>query len=248
MTNLPELEKNLGIGFSDKSLLQRALTHRSYLNEHPDFPLEDNERLEFLGDAVLDFVTGEYLYHRFPELAEGPLTNLRSALVRRETLARFARQLDLGQHLLMGHGEEESGGRNRKATLCAAFEALIGALYLDHGLETARQFVTQIIEPEVTHTLRGQIQKDPKSRLQELVQGQMQRTPRYVTTAETGPDHAKEFTVQVTIGGTAYGEGSGLSKQQAAQAAAMDALNRLQIVEPGQPDTHGLPVEPSGAM
>ncbi|MEJ2208776.1 MAG: ribonuclease III domain-containing protein, partial [Anaerolineae bacterium] len=134
MTNIKDLEQKLGIEFRDKSLLHRALIHRSYLNEHPDFPLEDNERLEFLGDAVLDFVTGEYLYHRFPELREGPLTSLRSALVRRDTLAQFARQLDLGNFLLMGHGEAESGGRERPATLCAAIEALVGALYLDKGL------------------------------------------------------------------------------------------------------------------
>jgi ribonuclease-3 len=120
MSELSKLEGTLGFEFEDKSLLHRALTHRSYLNEHPEFPLEDNERLEFLGDAVLDFVTGEYLYHRFPEMAEGPLTNLRSALVRRETLARFASFYDLGSHLQMGHGEAESGGRERPATLCAA--------------------------------------------------------------------------------------------------------------------------------
>jgi ribonuclease-3 len=246
MTNLAELERDLGIGFCDKSLLQRALTHRSYLNEHPDFPLEDNERLEFLGDAVLDFVTGEYLYHRFPELAEGPLTNLRSALVRRETLARFAKNLSLGAYLLMGHGEEESGGRDRTPTLCAAFEALIGALYLDHGLETVRSFVTQIIGPEVTYTLRGQILKDPKSQLQELAQGQMQCTPRYVTTGESGPDHAKKFTVQVTIGGERFGQGTGLSKQQAAQAAAMDALSKFETADPGMPDMDGHSVEAPG--
>jgi len=245
MTNLAELEEILGISFRDKSLLQRALTHRSYLNEHASFPLEDNERLEFLGDAVLDFVTGEYLYHRFPELAEGPLTNLRSALVRRETLARFAQELYLGLYLLMGRGEAESGGRDRAATLCAAFEALVGALYLDHGLEIVRHFVTQIIEPEVTYTLRGQIQKDSKSQLQELAQCQMQRTPRYVTTGESGPDHAKEFMVQVIIGGVAFGHGTGPSKQQAAQAAAMDALNRLEAPDPGMPDTHRHAEQPS---
>ena len=121
MSELSELEQRLGFPFADKSLLQRAMTHRSYLNEHPSFPLEDNERLEFLGDAVLDFVTGEYLYHRFPELAEGPLTNLRSALVRRDTLARFAQRFGLGKYLLVSHGEAETGGCRRPATLCATF-------------------------------------------------------------------------------------------------------------------------------
>jgi ribonuclease-3 len=173
-----ELEQALGLVFADKSLLLRALTHRSYLNEHPDFGFEDNERLEFLGDAVLDFVTGEYLYHRFPELAEGPLTSLRSALVRRDTLARFARHFDLGLHLLMGHGEAESGGRDRPAQLCAAFEAVVGAIYLDQGLDAVRCLVEPLIGPEVAQTLQRRLGKDPKSRLQELSQGQLHRTPR----------------------------------------------------------------------
>jgi ribonuclease-3 len=227
MNDLSELERDLGFAFADKSLLQRALTHRSYLNEHPEFPLEDNERLEFLGDAVLDFVTGEYLYHHFPEMAEGVLTNLRSALVRRETLARFAQSYRLNSYLQMGHGEAESGGRQRPANLCAAFEAVVGALYLDQGLEAVVAFVEPLIEPEVGRTMEGNLEKDAKSQLQELTQGRMHRTPRYVTVAESGPDHAKEFVVRVTIDGVAYGEGTGPSKQRAAQAAASDALERL---------------------
>jgi ribonuclease-3 len=228
MTENANLEKSLGLTFRDKSLLQRALTHRSYLNEHPEFPLEDNERLEFLGDAVLDFVTGEYLYHRYPELKEGPLTSLRSALVRRGTLARFARALRLGHHLLLGHGEAESGGRHRPAILCAAFEALVGALYLDQGLLAVRDLVEPLIGPEVERTLQERTDKDPKSLLQELTQGRLHHTPRYTTVSERGPDHAKEFTVQVSVGRQVYGQGTGPSKQQAAQAAAEEALKRLQ--------------------
>lgn len=227
MTELSKLEQSLGLNFADKSLLQRALIHRSYLNEHPDFPLEDNERLEFLGDAVLDFVTGEYLYNRFPELREGPLTSLRSALVRREALADFASQLALGEYLLMGHGEAESGGRSRPANLCAAFEALVGALYLDQGLGVVYSFLEPLVEPEVARTMQENSDKDAKSLLQELVQGRIQRTPRYVTVGESGPDHAKEFTVEVTIGRKAYARGTGRSKQQAAQDAAREALDRL---------------------
>jgi ribonuclease-3 len=227
MTELSKLEQTLGLAFADKSLLQRALIHRSYLNEHPDFPLEDNERLEFLGDAVLDFMTGEYLYNRFPELREGPLTSLRSALVRREALAGFASQLALGEYLLMGHGEAESGGRSRPANLCAAFEALVGALYLDQGLDVVRGLLEPLVEPEVARTLQENLDKDPKSLLQETVQGQIQRTPRYVTVGESGPDHAKQFTVEVTIGRKAYAQGTGRSKQQAAQDAARQALERL---------------------
>jgi ribonuclease-3 len=231
MTEFPELEQILGVEFADKSLLRRALTHRSYLNEHPDFAFEDNERLEFLGDAVLDFLTGEYLYHRFPELAEGPLTSLRSSLVRREALAQFAEQIGLGQHLLLGHGEDASGGRKRPATLCATFEAVVGALYLDQGIEAVRNFFEPIIGPEVARTLQEQLDKDDKSRLQELAQGRLRCTPHYNTVSEMGPDHAKIFTVQVTICGTAYGQGTGYSKQQAAQAAAQQALERLEAEE-----------------
>jgi ribonuclease-3 len=232
-----DLEQKLGFAFDDRSLLQRALTHRSYLNEHPEFPLEDNERLEFLGDAVLDFLIGEYLYHRFPEMAEGLLTNLRSALVRRETLARFAQRLELNRHLLMGHGEEQSGGRDRPATLCAAFEALVGAAYLDQGLDAVRQTIDPLVGPEVARTLEGNLYRDPKSLLQELAQGRKQHTPRYATVAESGPDHAKEFTVQVTIGGAPYGEGTGPSKQHAAQSAAQAALDKLEAELGMQGDT-----------
>lgn len=227
MTDIADLEQKLGTKFRDKSLLHRALIHRSYLNEHPSFPLEDNERLEFLGDAVLDFVTGEYLYHRFPELREGPLTSMRSALVRRETLARFARQLNLGHYLLMGHGEAESGGREREATLCAAFEALVGALYLDQGLDCLQDLLEPLVTPEVARILSEETYKDPKSLLQEMAQARVHRTPRYVTVGESGPDHAKTFTVHVSIAGKVYGEGYGPSKQQAAQAAAQEALERL---------------------
>jgi len=235
MTPINDLETKLGLTFRDKSLLHRALIHRSYLNEHPDFPLEDNERLEFLGDAVLDFITGEYLYHRFPELHEGHLTSLRSALVRRETLARFAKQIDLGEHLLMGHGEVESGGRERPATLCAAFEALVGAIYLDQGTGAIHELLEPLIVPEVARTMAEELDKDPKSRLQEVAQARLHHTPRYSTIATTGPDHAKEFTVQVTIGGRPYGIGYGLSKQQAAQGAALEALARI--------DEEDLPLE-----
>lgn len=227
MNELASIEQSLGVEFADKSLLRRALVHRSYLNEHPGFPLEDNERLEFLGDAVLDFVTGEYLYHRFPELAEGPLTSLRSVLVRRETLARFAQQIGLGQHLYLGHGEAVSGGRERPAILCAAFEALVGALYLDRGLDPVVKLVEPLIGPEVDRTVRDDLDKDHKSRLQELAQSQLRHTPRYSTVRESGPDHAKTFTVEVSIGGRVFGQGQGRSKRQAAQYAAQQALERI---------------------
>ena len=224
MNSLDQLETRLGIDFSDKSLLQRALTHRSYLNEHPDFGFSDNERLEFLGDAVLDFVTGAHLYHRFPELDEGVLTSLRSALVRRETLARFAQELDLGAHMLMGHGEADSGGRRRAATLCAVFEAVVGAVYLDQGLEAVVNLVQPLIDPEIAQVLRERSDRDAKSLLQEYAQAHLRCTPRYTTVSEIGPDHAKEFTVEVRICGQMCGRGTGCNKQAAAQVAAAQAL------------------------
>lgn len=228
MIDIFEAEKALNLTFGNKALLQRALTHRSYLNENPDYPFEDNERLEFLGDAVLDFITGEYLYHRFPEMPEGRLTNLRSALVRTETLARFATQLNLGDYLFLGRGEEDSGGRRRSAILCDAFEALIGALYLDQGLEATRSFICGIIDPALKNILVSDTDKDAKSRLQEVAQSHYQLTPTYRTVKEQGPDHAKEFTVEALIGGKIYGRGTGLSKQLAAQAAAQQALQTLE--------------------
>ncbi len=242
MTDIFEAEKALKVTFANKALLQRALTHRSYLNENPDYPLEDNERLEFLGDAILDFITGEYLYHRFPEMPEGRLTNLRSALVRTETLAQFASQLHLGDYLFLGRGEEESGGRKRPAILCDAFEAFIGALYLDSGLDLARQFVCAMIDPALQSILASDADKDAKSRLQEVAQSCYQLTPTYRTVQEEGPDHAKEFTVEAVIGGKIYGRGKGLSKQNAAQAAAQEALR---VLEQELIEAEALNVEPS---
>jgi len=227
MPSLHNLEQELDLSFADKSLLNRALTHRSFLNENPDWALEDNERLEFLGDAVLDFVVGEYLYHHFPEGQEGELTSLRAALVRSETLADFAQQIELGSYLRLGRGEAESGGRGHPALLCGAFEALVGALYLDRGIETVAALMTRFIVPAISHILAQELDKDAKSRLQEWSQGRWHLTPAYRTVAERGPDHAKEFTVEVLIGDEVYGQGTGASKQGAEQAAAKAALAAL---------------------
>lgn len=228
MDNLNHAEAALGIAFRDRTLLLRALTHRSYINENPGFPLEDNERLEFLGDAVLDYVSAEYLYHHFPEMHEGQLTSLRAALVRTETLGRLAREIGLAPLIRLGHGEEEAGGRYRVAILCDAFEALIGALCLDQGLEATRSFLAPLIEPLVDEILANDADKDPKSRLQELSQKHLQITPSYRLVQEQGPDHARQFTIAALIGNEVYGTGSGASKQIAAQAAARAALERLE--------------------
>ncbi len=222
-------EQASGLRFRDKTLLQRALTHRSYLNETRDFLLADNERLEFLGDAVLDFLVGEHLYNRFPEMREGPLTNMRAALVREETLADLADQLRLGDYLLMGRGEADTGGRRRPATLCAAFEALVGALYLDQGIDAVRQLALPLMEPILPELAAWAELKDAKSRLQEWSQAELHATPRYETAAVEGPDHARIFTVQVVINDTVYGIGQGNSKQRASQAAAADALSRIAV-------------------
>jgi ribonuclease-3 len=224
LDSLERFSSDAGLSFRDSSLLRTALTHRSFLNEHPELDWEDNERLEYLGDAVLDFLLAEYLFLKLPAAPEGELTALRAALVRRETLARFAGELGIGLALVLGHGEAETGGRERPATLCAAYEALVGALYLDQGLGSVCDFVMPRIEREFAAARAESAGKDPKSRLQELAQARLGLTPRYSTASAEGPDHAKIFTVRVSVGEVICGEGKGSNKQAAAQRAATDAL------------------------
>lgn len=222
--DLRELESRLGLDFDDPALLSRALTHRSYINEHPNAPREDNERLEYLGDAVIDFLVAEYLFRQFPRKDEGELTSLRAALVRSETLAQFARSLDIGPYLLLGQGESDNGGRERAPILCAAFEAVVGAIYLDQGLEAAATLVTHLIGPALKQIQASSLHKDAKSEFQVWAQARTNITPHYRMVASEGPDHAKTFTVQVLVGDDVWGEGRGRSKQAAAQAAAAEAL------------------------
>jgi ribonuclease-3 len=212
--------------FQDPSLLIRALTHRSYVNEHADVN-EDNERLEFLGDAVLDFVAGAFLYHRFPEQREGGLTRLRAALVNTEQLARFASALDLGEMLRLGKGEAESGGRKRQTLLADAFEAVMGAYYLDSGLDAVRSFVEPMFGESADNILLTESDIDAKSLFQEWAQAKLLQTPRYSTTSVSGPDHSREYTIDVLVGGEVYGTGSGPSKQAATQSAARAALHKV---------------------
>lgn len=223
-----EFSRRLGLNFRDPLLLSRALTHRSYLNEHPE-AIEDNERLEFLGDAVLDFLVGAWLYNRFPEMSEGNLTRLRSALVRTENLAQFAQNIELGKAIFLGHGEEEGGGRERPALLCGTFEALIGAIYLDAGIQKVQDFIAPMLEEAASRILKMNKDKDPKSILQEWAQAQGLGTPSYRTVAAYGPDHAKTFEIEVYIGDQLYGRGVGQSKQAAAKAAAELALRSLKL-------------------
>jgi ribonuclease-3 len=221
-----DLARRLGLSFHNIWLLARALTHRSYVNENPS-TLEDNERLEFLGDAVLDFVVGAWVYHHCPELPEGELTRMRSALVRNDQLAEFARGLELGRAMRMGRGESASGGRERDNLLGSTLEALIGALFLDAGIPAVEAFMKPLLESVKDRViLRAEIY-DPKSRLQEWAQGAKLGTPQYITVGTSGPEHAKMFEVEARLGGTTYGRGSGPSKQIAAQVAAQITLESL---------------------
>lgn len=227
MSTLTELQEVVGFPFEDDALLREALVHRSYLNENPSFPSADNQRLEFLGDALLDFVAGDYLYRRYPKMREGELTSLRAALVKEETLARFAQILDLGRYLYLGRGEEESEGRERPSLLADAFEALVGALYLDGGLTTAERFILRFLEPETERIVAQGELRDYKSLFQEEAQRRFQATPLYRTIDERGPDHNKVFTVEVLIEEKVYGRGEGASKQAAEQEAARQALEKI---------------------
>jgi len=231
MENIIEGKSLIGIEFKNPSLLVRALTHRSFLNENPDAAMADNERLEFLGDAVLDFVVGAYLYRRFPEMAEGELTMLRAALVRTQTLAGFAQKYELDQALQLGIGEAESGGRKRLPTLCAAFEAVVGAVYLDQGMEVVEAWVHDLIAPALEQIISNESHKDARSEFQIWAQAHHNQTPRYEVLRAEGPDHDKTFTVAVHVGTQLWGVGSGRSKQMAAQVAASVALEKAEALE-----------------
>lgn len=227
MANLNELQNKLGITFKDSSLLEHALVHSSYSNENPDFILSSNERLEFLGDAVLGFVVAEKLYQDFPDYPEGKMTKLRAALVRRETLTRIARGLSLGEYLYLGKGEETSGGRNKPANLSAALEAVIAAVYFDQGTEKTRDFILKLIDGEIRQMDEKKLTADYKSELQELVQSERQLAPTYHLTGAVGPDHGKLFSVEVRIKNQILGRGEGKTKKAAETAAARSALENL---------------------
>ncbi len=218
-----DFAKRNSLPFKDFLLFRRALTHRSFLNEHPE-ALEDNERLEFLGDAILDYVVGAWLYNRFPEMAEGELTRLRASLVKTDQLANFGRQIGIGLVLRLGRGEEENGGRERKAMLCGAFEALIGALCLDAGIVAVEKFMSKFLENATKEIIHNHVDKDAKSRLQEIIQAEGNPTPHYQVVFESGPDHAKSFDVEVVVNDNVLGRGTGTSKQEASMIAAENAL------------------------
>ena len=223
-----EFAKRIRLPTHDWLLLSRALTHRSYLNENSD-ALEDNERLEFLGDAVLDFLVGAWLYNQYPEMPEGDLTRMRAALVHTEKLAEFARLLELGNALRLGKGEDRGGGRDRDALLCDGFEAIIGALFLSSGIEGVQKFIFPLLEEASKDILKNRKNEDSKSLLQEWAQFNGFQAPTYITRSSTGPDHSKLFSVDVLINNVYRATGSGSSKQAAEKAAAREALKILKI-------------------
>lgn len=225
--HLSRLQTALGVRFKDLTLLQQALVHRSYLNEARALGLESNERLEFLGDAALGLIVSQKLYREFPHLAEGDLTQLKTALIRWETLAQAAERLSLGDYLLLGHGEETSGGRRRASNLACAFEAVVGATLLDGGLAKTRGLVLRCLKPEFAELATGEIALDSKSRLQQVAQAGWRQTPIYRTVASEGPDHAKVFTVEVFVGDRSLGCGQGRSKKEAESKAAQQALGAI---------------------
>lgn len=221
------LEQALGFTFSDRGLLIQALVHRSYHHEHPDETVLSNERLEFLGDAVLGMVIAQHLYHRYPEMSEGAMTSVRAAVVKTPTLARLGADLCLGDYMLMSKGEEAGGGRRRPAVLACAYEALLGAMLIDRGLDDTRRFIIARFEPIVATVVRDRQFKDDKTLLQEAVQGLLGITPRYTVVDTSGPDHEPLFTVQVNVENTVLGRGVGHNKREAEQLAAAEGLTKL---------------------
>jgi len=227
MSDLPSLEKKIGVKFDSQELLQQSLTHRSYLNENPDFGLGHNERLEFLGDAVLELVVTEYLYRNYPN-PEGELTNWRAALVNAKMLAEIATDLELNDYVLLSRGEAKDFGRARNYILANALEALIGAVYYDQGIEKATDFIQKNVLVHLPEILEQGTYRDAKSKFQEEAQERAGTTPTYEVMDEWGPDHAKHFKIGVFLGDELVAEGQGPSKQEAQQKAAENALKTKQ--------------------
>lgn len=225
---LGRLEEQMGYRMADRSLLRSALTHKSYSNEHPDSHLPFSERLEFLGDAVLDLVVSDTLFQRFPQLSEGELTRVRAELVNERNLAPLGQRLNLGGYLLLGRGEESSGGREKPSLLADAFEALLGAVYRDGGLAAARTVVEALMGAQIDLAVLDRAGTDYKTRLQERLQAEGCALPSYELIEAAGPDHQKSYLVEVRCEGKAIGVGRGRTKKAAQQQAACQALQRLE--------------------
>lgn len=227
MNKYDELQRKLNIQFKNPKLLDNAFIHRSFLNEHRVDGIENNERLEFLGDAVLELVISTYLFKNYPNKSEGDLTNIRAAVVRTESLAEESRALGFGEYLQMSKGEEDSGGKDKDYLLANTFEAVLGAIYLDQGFEVCDRYLEKTLLHKVPTIVENNLFIDPKTQAQELIQAQFKVTPIYEVVNEEGPDHDKIFTVALTIGGKEMGRGSGTSKQKAEEEAAKIALETL---------------------
>lgn len=219
-----ELEKKIGYKFENFDLLVNAMTHSSYANEHHISYTGNNERLEFLGDAVLEVTSSEFLFHKYPDLPEGKLTKKRASMVCEPTLALCAREIPLGDYLLLGKGEEATGGRKRDSIVSDAMEALIGAIYLDGGFANAKEFINRFVLKDIENK---QLFYDSKTTLQEIVQGQFEEDVRYVLVKEEGPDHNKSFYVEAILGEKVLGQGCGHTKKAAEQKAAYCAIKKL---------------------
>lgn len=224
---IAELQASLDISFSNVALLQQAMYHRSYLNEAPEQEIESNERMEFLGDAVLGLIVSEKLYKDYPSLSEGQLSQLRALLVRWDALAHAAERIRLGEFLVLGRGEELSGGRSRPSNLAGGFEALIGAAFLDGGITKAKKLVLRLLKPDFDEIAARGITEDSKSELQHVSQTRWHQIPSYRLISSEGPDHAKLFTVEVAVGDNVMGQGQGRNKKQAELNAARQALETL---------------------
>ena len=224
MNEYKDLEKLIEIKFKNTDLLKLSFTHRSYLNEHRGENIKSNERIEFIGDAVLELIATEYLYEKYPKQTEGEMTNFRSALVQGKQLAVIARQLGLGKYLFLSNGEENSGGREKNYILANTLESLIGAIYLDAGFQKAKKFVHDFVLSSLDEIIEKELHIDPKSKFQEIIQEKMEVTPIYKTLSESGPDHNKRFEAGVFVNNELIAKGIGGSKQLAEENAAVQAL------------------------
>ena len=227
MSELDQLKKEFNLKIKNENLIKLAFIHRSYLNE-AKIKKESNERLEFLGDSILSYLVSKYLYLNYPHLPEGELTNLRSSVVKTQTLADIAKSLKLGMYLKLSRGEEEGGGRNNPSILADTFEALLGAILLDSGLSSVEKILNNFLYILIPQILNDKTYKDSKSSFQEMVQEETKLSPIYKVINETGPDHAKEFTVAVIVKNKVWGQGSGKTKQEAEQKAAASAIEKWQ--------------------
>ncbi len=227
---LDPLFRTISYRFRNIVLIQQALTHRSFFSDEAEGG-RTNERLEFLGDAVLGMVVTDELYNKFPYKDEGELTKIKAYLVSRDMLAEKAKEIDLGKYIFLGHGEEISGGRNRKSILSNTYEALLGAIYLDGGLEKVRSFICRHLLKDVDHLISGVFDHNYKSLLLEYIQGKGGNSPEYIVVGEVGPDHKKEFTVEVRVNGKVLGRGRGYNKKSAEQQAAHEAMKKLLSLE-----------------